>query len=211
MDSNKARRKSIIDLTYFLMPLSVKKKVARNVKGHLQAKFIKENIDSSVILNELHNSKDLTAACLNHFKYKLEHLLLWEDRNSMFHSIESRVPFLDFRIVEKAINTKSTWKLRNGKTKYILREALKDILPDQILNRTEKIGFATPEDVWMRSDLFLDLINKKMGKGSIFEYGYVDKLKFNKLIELHRNGSSDNSRDIWRCFNLEVWLNKYIS
>lgn len=84
-------------------------------------------------------------------------LLHYEDRNSMAHSIEARTPFLDFRLVEFIFNLPAHFKISQGFTKRILREALKGVLPEIIRLRTDKLGFATAEETWMcdeRSDLF---------------------------------------------------------
>jgi asparagine synthase (glutamine-hydrolysing) len=74
-------------------------------------------------------------------------LLRYEDRNSMAHSIESRVPFLDYRVVEHALSLPGSVKLRRGETKAVLRRAMDGILPPAIANRQDKLGFATPESV----------------------------------------------------------------
>ena len=85
---------------------------------------------------------------MNHFEYKLEHLLKWGDRNSMWFSLESRNPFLDYRLVEHTLSLPNAKIINKGVTKYILRESLKDILPAKIYSRTSKIGFETPENIW---------------------------------------------------------------
>ncbi|MBF9254967.1 asparagine synthase (glutamine-hydrolyzing) [Pontibacter sp. 172403-2] len=77
-------------------------------------------------------------------------LLHYEDRNSMAHSIESRVPFLDYRLVEFIVSLPDDYKIHNGKTKYVLREALDATIPDKIKNRHDKMGFVTPETVWIQ-------------------------------------------------------------
>lgn len=83
----------------------------------------------------------------------LQMLLHWEDRNSMAHSIESRVPFLDHRLVELNIALGSEHKIVGAETKSILRRAMKDVMPAKITNRQDKLGFATPEEVWFKSVL----------------------------------------------------------
>tara|TARA_B100001057_G_C22871093_1_gene958906 strand:- start:4953 stop:6806 length:1854 start_codon:yes stop_codon:yes gene_type:complete len=80
-------------------------------------------------------------------------LLRYEDRNSMAHSIESRVPFMDYRVVQFAYSTSSAFKIRKGFTKAMLREALKGVLPEGIRTRISKLGFATPQSDWMESVL----------------------------------------------------------
>jgi asparagine synthase (glutamine-hydrolysing) len=80
-------------------------------------------------------------------------LLHWEDRNSMAHSVEARVPFLDHRLVEFAIGLGDRHKMVGGDTKRVLRRAMTGILPEVINNRRDKLGFATPESEWFRGPL----------------------------------------------------------
>lgn len=80
----------------------------------------------------------------------LQMLLHWEDRNSMAHSIESRVPFLDYRLVEFVVGLPDEFKLFRGITKRVLRDSMRSVIPDSIVGRMDKLGFATPEEVWVR-------------------------------------------------------------
>ena len=79
-------------------------------------------------------------------------LLHYEDRNSMAHSIESRVPFMDPGLAECAFKMPIGYKLKDGITKYVVREGLKDVLPEKIRTRYSKLGFVTPEDQWINND-----------------------------------------------------------
>lgn len=83
----------------------------------------------------------------------LPSLLRYEDRNSMAHSIEARVPFLDHRLVEFALQLGDQHKIVGGDTKRVLRRAMADVLPPIVLNRRDKIGFATPEETWFKGPL----------------------------------------------------------
>jgi asparagine synthase (glutamine-hydrolysing) len=82
----------------------------------------------------------------------LPKLLHYEDRNSMAHSVESRVPFLDHRLVEFVLNLPDEFKLNESITKHILREALKDIIPNEIYSRYDKMSFYTSEETWIREN-----------------------------------------------------------
>jgi asparagine synthase (glutamine-hydrolysing) len=95
--------------------------------------------------------------------YSLPQLLKYEDRNSMAHSIEARVPFTDYRLVDYMFSIPPVFKIRHGWTKWLLRLAVKDLLPAEIVWRKDKLGFATPPwasrrdiwDAWM-GDTFRD-------------------------------------------------------
>ena len=80
-------------------------------------------------------------------------LLHWEDRNSMAHGIEARVPFLDHRLVEFSIGMGDRHKIVGGDTKRVLRSAMRGVLPELVRNRRDKLGFATPEEEWFRGPL----------------------------------------------------------
>ena len=106
-----------------LLPESLKTKARFAEKGYINQAFSQNHSSDNVIAGQLYDSTNLKAL-LNHFEYKLEHLLKWEDRNSMCFS-ESRVPFLDYRLVEKTLALPSEKVIHKGYTKYILREAMK--------------------------------------------------------------------------------------
>jgi len=84
-------------------------------------------------------------------------LLRYEDRNSMAHGIEARVPFLDHRLVEFVLRLGDQHKIVGGDTKRVLRVAMKGVLPEVIRNRRDKLGFATPEEAWFKGPLRKDV------------------------------------------------------
>ncbi len=93
---------------------------------------------------------DLEGLINSHmFETSLPMLLHFEDRNSMAHGIESRLPFLDHRVVELLIGLGARYKIVDGETKWLLRRAMSDVLPAAIRDRQDKIGFATPEHAWL--------------------------------------------------------------
>lgn len=97
-------------------------------------------------------------------------LLHYEDRNSMAFSIESRVPFLDHRLVEYGFSLPVDFRIRPGKTKYILREALKEYLPHSIYDRRDKKGFVTPGEIsWVNGPL-KDDFRSDMSKNAVYSW-----------------------------------------
>lgn len=84
---------------------------------------------------------------------QLPHLLRYEDRNSMRHSVETRLPFLDYRLVQFCISIPVQHKIRDGWTKYVLRKAMERELPDPLVWRRDKMGFEAPERTWIGSAL----------------------------------------------------------
>ena len=142
---------------YFLLPKKIRVKARVNERGYLSHEFADRH-GQSVIADNLYGSKSMQDALINHFEYKLEHLLKWDDRNSMMFSIESRTPFLDYRLVEYLLRAEDSAKIKDGYTKSLLRRSMKGLLPEKIRLRRDKVGFATPEDVWFAEKAFKDLI-----------------------------------------------------
>ena len=136
-------------------------------------------------------------------------LLRYEDRNSMAFSLESRLPFLDYRLVEYIFSLPPEQKLKEGVTKVVLRDAMKGTLPDEIRNRMDKMGFGTPQDIWFRTVL-KESISEIIGSKSFAERGYFDVHKVRKAFENHCSGKINISSLIWRWVNLEVWLRTLI-
>jgi asparagine synthase (glutamine-hydrolysing) len=145
---------------------------------------------------------DLCVAMLQAFGLTM--LLHWEDRNSMAHGIEARVPFLDHRLVEFSIALGEKHKIVQGDTKRVLRRAMSGILPAAIVNRRDKLGFATPEQRWFRGPLRYAL-----------EAGVEETLsKFPNLLNASRTRlllkqMLDETRPLdftlWRIVNVGIW------
>ncbi|MBI4175369.1 asparagine synthase (glutamine-hydrolyzing) [Candidatus Berkelbacteria bacterium] len=131
-------------------------------------------------------------------------LLHYEVRNSMAFSIEARVPFLDYRLVELIFRLPNDAKIDRGATKAILRRSMRGIVPDTILDRHDKMGFVTPESVWLREDFgrhYLDWLRHQ--PTAVTEFGNPAALQ--RLFEHHQRGA-DVSQILWRWYNLDVWL-----
>jgi len=139
----------------------------------------------------------------------LPRLLHYEDRSSMAFSVEARLPFLDFRLVEYIFSLPSDQKIREGITKVILRKAMEGILPEPIRNRHDKMGFVTPDDVWFRTVL-KDKIHKVLSSKSFSDRGYfvVEKVQetFEDCCRYRRNVGPM----LWRWVNLELWFRTFI-
>jgi asparagine synthase (glutamine-hydrolysing) len=138
----------------------------------------------------------------------LPSLLHYEDRLSMAFSIESRVPYLDYRLVEYIASLPQNDKIRHGITKYLLRKAICGIVPDEIRCRMDKMGFVAPEEVWMRADLrpfTLDII----GSDSFKNRKYWDAAGVAEEYWLFLGGKHPYSPEIWRFVCTELWLRMF--
>jgi len=115
---------------------------------------IKNACDFEIIRRSVKSFKDLETLQVSEIStVQLPHLLRYEDRNSMRHSIETRLPFLDYRLVEFGVSIAAQHKINDGWTKYILRKAMEPELPRSIVWRKDKMGFAAPERTWIGSAL----------------------------------------------------------
>lgn len=129
-------------------------------------------------------------------------LLHSEDRNSMAHAIESRVPFLDHRLVEFVLNLNNELILGNGVSKKILRKALGGIIPDKIANRTDKKGFVTPgEEKWLSGPLQEVLLNQNFN-----HLDFLNQNKVKKIVNEYKSGNKKNAKILWKICTLNYWL-----
>ncbi|MDQ6844886.1 MAG: asparagine synthase (glutamine-hydrolyzing) [Bacteroidota bacterium] len=125
--------------------------------------FLKENFDTSYLYKPtVRQLNDILY--FNTFQMGLEELLRYADRNSMAHGVEVRLPFLSHQLVEFIFSLPSQFKIREGFTKYVLRKSMAHILPSEITWRTDKIGFETPQKLWMTNPVLQDYIHEAKKK-----------------------------------------------
>lgn len=130
-----------------------------------------------------------------------------EDRNTMAFSIESRSPMLDYRLAEYAFGLPGRLKMRDGVGKWILREAMRGILPEKVRTRKDKTGFVAPADEWFRTvnkEDIQELINdEEMSKLNIFN---VERL--NEVFAEHCSREKNHAMFLWQFLNAALWLKK---
>lgn len=197
-------------LMFFLLPSSLRGKVRISGNSYLDPHFIKKYKKGNSIASTLYSSASLHEALLDHFEYKLEHLLKWEDNNSMYFSLEARTPFLDYRLVEHTLSLPPEKLIKNGMTKYILRESMKNTLPESIRIRKDKIGFGTPQCEWFRQKLFQEYLNGIIHSKTFQSRNIVDQEKVKFLNQRHVEGRTDASKEIWKWIHLENWYREFI-
>jgi asparagine synthase (glutamine-hydrolysing) len=193
---------------FFLLPEKLKIDLKFKKVSYIQNDFYKEHNSKNLFADKLYGADGLKESLFNHFEYKLEHLLKWEDLNSMRFSIESRVPFLDYRFVEQTLSLHNDDYIKKGVTKHILRESMKSIVPEKIRMRYDKTGFETPEDEWFREDYFRDKIENILNNPSERFKKYIDTQKAKNIYTKHLKGELNCSTDIWKWINLDLWLKK---
>jgi asparagine synthase (glutamine-hydrolysing) len=142
-------------------------------------------------------------------KTYLVELLLKQDRMSMAASIESRVPFLDHTLVEFAARIPGWLKIRAGIQKYVLKAAVDDLLPPDILHR-KKRGFPTPLVQWLR-DPRAEPIYARLRAADGLLAAHFDRRQLDTLLERHRSGQEDATDRIWRLLNFQIWGDLFLT
>jgi asparagine synthase (glutamine-hydrolysing) len=138
--------------------------------------------------------------------YLTDDILCKVDRAAMYSSLETRLPFLDSKIIEFSKKIPLKFKIKNSTTKYILRKILSNYLPKDFLNKKKK-GFSIPLNSWLKGPLNIwanDLINsKKMKESQLFDYN-----KVKKIFEDNINGKNNSSSAIWNILIFQQWFEK---
>jgi asparagine synthase (glutamine-hydrolysing) len=145
-----------------------------------------------------------------HFDCKtlLPALLQVEDRMSMAHGIESRVPFLDPKIAEFAARIPLKIKFSNGKMKNILKTSFSAKIPNAIMKRTDKMGFTVPIKEWFAEDECKKFLLEVFSNGKEVGNEYMN---YNAIIDSIYSGNSKFSRKIWGLLSLELWQQNAMS
>jgi len=140
-------------------------------------------------------------------KTYLHELLMKQDQMSMATSIESRVPFLDHKLVEFTCSLPEHLKLRGGTTKYILREAMKDVLPQEILSRS-KMGFPVPIGTWFRGP-YRSIIDEYVLGERASSRGVFNATVVRDLVNRHQSGTENHDERLWALVNFEIWQRQF--
>jgi len=133
-----------------------------------------------------------------------DNLLERGDRMTMAASIEARMPFMDHHLAEYASTLPDRFRVRGRTTKWILRAAMKGLVPDEILCRP-KVGFRLPVNEWFRGPMKDYLYENLMGADSISK-GFYKKAFLKKVLDEHIAGRQNNEKILWTLLNLELWL-----
>ena len=200
-NSSKNSRLSKLELFKYIFYFSSYKTRKRRLKQ--KNHFIKNKhltyFESSTLRDlskSFSNIEQLQKFEINHTQ--LPHLLKYEDRNSMKNSIETRLPFIDYRVLETALSINHQFKINNGWSKYILRKSVEKILPSKIVWRKNKLGFNAPENTWLKNieDEMLNELNESKILKEIVDFS---NLSLNKL----------DLRTKWKLYNVAKWEKLY--
>ena len=188
-------------LLFQILPHNMRQRLLYGTLPYISHDFFYEHIDGSRIYNEFFAADSLNQSLVRHFQYKLEHLLRMEDRNSMAFSLETRVPYLDYRLVEYILGISEKYKIHAGETKYLQKKALGKYTVPDILNRKDKLGFETPVDNWMRQPSWSELTADN----------FSDLKKSFPEIFVKNAPVPEKGYDCWKINQLATWKNICLS
>ena len=129
------------------------------------------------------------------------------DRATMAHSLEARPPLLDHRLVEFAATVPAHYRLRGGSTKYLFKQAMRSLLPDQIIDR-RKHGFAVPIAQWLRGEL-AGLARDLFRSAACRQRGFFDTVQVDRLLRLNARGR-DLDLQLWTMLSFELWCQRFL-
>jgi len=135
-------------------------------------------------------------------------LLHYEDRNSMAHGIEARVPYLDHRLAEFALGVSGDQKIVGAVNKVIMRRALRGTLPDAVVDRRDKLGYPTPFGQWLRTDGALRSEIESYWRDVVMPRGWLDRERAESLWTRHLSGAIDGSAAIHRAITAAMWMHQ---
>lgn len=143
---------------------------------------------------------------MTHFDFKtlLPALLQVEDRMSMAHGVESRVPLLDYKLIEFVATIPSSFKMKDGDMKHIFKKAMREYIPECIQNRKDKMGFPLPLNQWIKNDakeFVFDIFSSQKAKNR-------DLIDNSKVLEKVTN-ESEFGRNVWGMLSLELWQKEF--
>ena len=208
IDRKRVIRQTIVNLLPESYTASLEKKMWKSRSTEL---FDLEKLGASHIHHKEiipvgdRNIQNITSHAL--FKFTLPRLLRWEDRNSMAFSVEARVPFLDYRLIEFVYNLPSSFLDKNGVTKRILRDSMSGIIPDKIRDRKDKKGFITPEERWIKEDATNFFRNRI--KDSIDSSFGIIKPEALSYFDSVVTGGASFDYTYWRIIMFSEWMKKY--
>lgn len=182
---------------------------AQLLKPHLRLSSCEELIVPSSLISCAGGSGDLVSQimCVDLLTYLPDGLLVKADRSSMAASLEVRLPFLAFPLVEFALSLPSSLKLRGMNGKYILKKAAAPLLPKSIIERPKK-GFGVPIAKWLRT-AFKDLLGELLSEKFVLEQDIFEWTYIKRLLEEHETQLFDRRKQLWTLLMFQCWWRKY--
>jgi asparagine synthase (glutamine-hydrolysing) len=196
LNNSKLSCKQLIQYFIYFTNSKIRIKRLKSKSSYLKKEFL-DYINKDIIDKNSKSYLDILKLQKEEIFYtQMPHLLKYEDKNSMRNSIETRLPFIDYKVLEVAISLNTNFKIKDGWTKYILRKVVNKILPKNIVWRKNKLGFEAPTKTW------IDSISSMM-EDSILNSNIINKLTDN--IDFHKL----DEKQKWKLFNIAKWEEIY--
>jgi len=176
----------------------------------IQKKFDQVRLTEEIVWHEREFPAEDLITRMQYLDLKLylqESILTKVDRASMACSLEVRAPFLDHELVEFVMGLPASLKLKGLTSKYILKKAVKGILPDEVIQRKKK-GFGVPIAKWVKGPL-KDLFGDLLSPDRIGREGFLNPTYVSKLFQDHLSNKKDNRKQLWTLLVWELWVNRY--
>ncbi len=138
-----------------------------------------------------------------------DQVLAFVDRLSMAHSVEVRTPFLDYRLMEFAASLPGDWKIRGGRTKHILKEAVRDLLPAEIIDRPKE-GFVLPINDWLLDGL-APFVRDALSPARLAKHGLLDADAVGRLLDEHYAGTRQSGGVLWNLAMFQTWWERHFA
>ena len=122
----------------------------------------------------------------------------------MAHSVEARLPFMDYRLVELSMSLPSDWKVRAPWNKFVLREAMREVIPEKVRTRLDKMGFPTSSRRWIAS-AWHEPMQDLFASQSFRERGVFNVPALRMALDRHKSGGADNSGPLFTAAEFELW------
>lgn len=203
-------RRAVLQVAPHVLPLGIRDDV-RTLRVRRLAQRVTPNLRRQVKFHRF--QRDARRSSLDTYiaevftRFALPHLTHYDDRNAMTFSVEGRMPFLDYRLVELTFSVDYEALCSRGYTKRLLRESCADFLPDVVRQRRDKIGFFTPLARWLRTNAAA--VRHATSTDFVDSLGIVNVAWFEKRLSALMNGDDSAQLDVWRAFVLHVWASRF--
>ena len=171
-------------------------------------------VATSELVSELYERADtadpLNRALFVDFESLLpDQVLAFVDRLSMAHSVEVRTPFLDYRLMEFAASLPGPWKIKGARTKHVLKEAVKDLLPEEIVDRPKE-GFVLPINDWLLDELE-PFVRACLVPERLAVHGLLRPEAVGSLLDEHYAGKHQNGAKLWNLAMFQLWWERHFA
>ena len=175
--------------------------------GYKDMPFSQNLINRVVKGRTLYRVSDPQGYVVDRMQRSMAALMHYEDRESMAFSIESRVPFLDYRLVDNVCSMPISYKIRHGMTKAVMRDGMQGILTEKVRTRVSKLGFVTPEDKWINENY--DLYRKELQTACRALTGLINEQQVMQWFDNHKGKIKRQDWVVWRIICAGRWMKMF--